>query len=124
MCESSEDHRAAGHGDHTAGRVAHVREIVVTAPDGRALTVSEAGEPDGVPIVFHHGTPGGRAAHNRAPEVLAGSRAIFYDRPGYGGSDRQHGRDVAACAADVAAIADTLGIDRFAVAGSSGGGPQ
>ena len=96
----------------------------MTAPDGRALTVSEAGEPDGVPIVFHHGTPGGRAAHNRAPDVLAGSRAIFYDRPGYGGSDRQRGRDVAACAADVAAIADALGLDRFAVAGTSGGGPH
>ena len=47
-----------------------MRELVVTTADGRALTVSEAGDPDGAPIVFHHGTPGGRAAHNRAPEVL------------------------------------------------------
>lgn len=105
-------------------RVAPMSDLTVVTPDGRRLTVTELGEPDGVPIVFHHGTPGNRAAHNRAPEVLVGSRAIFYDRPGYGGSDRQCGRTVADCAGDVAAIVDTLGIDRFAVFGSSGGGPH
>jgi pimeloyl-ACP methyl ester carboxylesterase len=49
---------------------------------------------------------------------------ITYDRPGYGGSDRHRGRTVAACAGDVAAIADALGIERFSVAGGSGGGPH
>lgn len=99
-------------------------DSVVATADGRRLAVTEMGERDGVPVFFHHGTPGNRAALNRAPDVIAGTRAIFYDRPGYGGSDRQHGRDVAACAADVAAIADALDIDTFAVLGSSGGGPH
>jgi pimeloyl-ACP methyl ester carboxylesterase len=101
-----------------------VRESTVETRDGRRLAVTEAGDPNGVPIVFHHGTPGTRSTHNRAPDVLAGARAIFYDRPGYGDSDRQHGRSVSACADDVAAVADALGIDRLAVFGSSGGGPH
>ena len=36
----------------------------------------------------------------------------------------QPGRDVASAAADVASIANALGIDRFAVMGHSGGGPH
>jgi pimeloyl-ACP methyl ester carboxylesterase len=53
-----------------------------------------------------------------------GVRLISYDRPGYGGSTRQAGRSVVDAADDVAAIADHLGIDRFAVVGRSGGGPH
>jgi pimeloyl-ACP methyl ester carboxylesterase len=53
-----------------------------------------------------------------------GVRLIAFDRPGYGGSDRRFGRSVADAAADVAAIADALGIEKFAVLGRSGGGPH
>jgi pimeloyl-ACP methyl ester carboxylesterase len=53
-----------------------------------------------------------------------GIRLIAYDRPGYGLSDRHRGRAVADAATDVAAVADNLGIDRFAVLGRSGGGPH
>lgn len=53
-----------------------------------------------------------------------GIRLIAYDRPGYGDSDRFEGRDVADAARDVEAIADQLELDRFAVAGRSGGGPH
>ena len=52
-----------------------------------------------------------------------GLRWVSYDRPGYGGSGPHDGRTVASAAADVAAIADALGIGRFAVFGHSGGGP-
>jgi pimeloyl-ACP methyl ester carboxylesterase len=48
-------------------------------------------------------------------------RWISYDRPGYGGSTPAAGRDLAATAADAAAVADALGIARFGVAGISGG---
>jgi pimeloyl-ACP methyl ester carboxylesterase len=51
-------------------------------------------------------------------------RLIAYDRPGYGDSTRYQGRSIAATAEDVRAIADHLGIERFAVAGRSGGGPH
>ena len=101
-----------------------MREFSLERTDGRRLAAAETGSPDGTPVVFHHGTPGGHAAHNLASGALDGARVIVYDRPGYGGSDRDRGRSVASCAADVAAIADELGIDSFAVFGSSGGGPH
>ncbi len=55
----------------------------------------------------------------------AGSRTqlITYDRPGYGGSDRQGGRRVSDGVEDVRAIADSPGLERFAVVGRSGGAP-
>ncbi len=53
-----------------------------------------------------------------------GLRWVSYDRPGYGGSSPYEGRTVASAADDVAAVADALGIDRFAVLGHSGGGPH
>lgn len=49
---------------------------------------------------------------------------ISYDRPGYGGSDRLPGRQVRDVAEDVRAIADSLGLERFAVVGRSGGAPH
>jgi pimeloyl-ACP methyl ester carboxylesterase len=73
-----------------------------------------------------HGTPGSRLL--RPPDEDAISQAkinlITYDRPGYGGSDRFPSRRVVDCAADVEAIADALGVSRFAVTGRSGGGPH
>ena len=53
-----------------------------------------------------------------------GVRLVSFDRPGYGGSDRLVSRRVVDAAPDAAAIADHLGIDRFAVLGRSGGGPH
>nr|AUN37583.1 alpha/beta hydrolase fold family hydrolase [uncultured bacterium] len=48
---------------------------------------------------------------------------IVAERPGYGGSDRQPGRKLLDWPGDVTALADTVGLDRFAVLGVSGGGP-
>ena len=53
-----------------------------------------------------------------------GIRLIGYDRPGYGGSDRDTDRSVASCAEDVQTIAETLEIERMAIWGYSGGGPH
>jgi pimeloyl-ACP methyl ester carboxylesterase len=47
---------------------------------------------------------------------------VTFDRPGFGGSDRREGRTVLDTAADVAGLADELGIDRFGVVGVSAGG--
>ena len=49
---------------------------------------------------------------------------VAYDRPGYGRSDPHLGRSVADAPADIAAIADELGFERFAVVGGSGGAPH
>ncbi len=53
-----------------------------------------------------------------------GIRLVSYARPSYGGSTSSPGRDVASAAGDVAQLADSLGLQRFAVMGSSGGGPH
>jgi pimeloyl-ACP methyl ester carboxylesterase len=99
---------------------------VALASDGRTLTFAEWGDPDGFPVFFLHGTPNSRFArhYDESKYVEAGARVITYDRSGYGGSDRHRGRRVVDCVGDVAAIADTLGIDRFAAMGASGGGPH
>jgi pimeloyl-ACP methyl ester carboxylesterase len=95
-------------------------------PDGRSLCFAEWGDPAGFPVLTLHGTPGNRL--NRHPDAeqyaRAGARVITYDRPGYGGSTRRPGRSVVDCVEDVAALADHLRLDRFAVTGGSGGGPH
>jgi pimeloyl-ACP methyl ester carboxylesterase len=98
----------------------------VSTPDGRTLAVSEGGDPAGVPVLVHSGTPNSRLLyepHVRDAEE-EGIRLFSYDRPGYGGSTRKRGRDIADCATDVAAVCDALGVDEFCVWGVSGGGPH
>jgi pimeloyl-ACP methyl ester carboxylesterase len=98
----------------------------ITTPDGRTLAVAEWGDPDGFPTFAFHGTPGGRISWWEDPTIYArhGLRRFTLDRPGYGDSTRQPGRSVSDIAADVAVIADALGVDRFSVSGGSGGGPH
>jgi pimeloyl-ACP methyl ester carboxylesterase len=98
----------------------------LTLPDGRTLAYAQWGDPVGRPIIALHGTPGCRLNRHPSNEMIAatGTRLITYDRPGYGRSDRHRGRQVVDCAADVAALADAVGLDTFAVTGGSGGGPH
>jgi pimeloyl-ACP methyl ester carboxylesterase len=102
------------------------RQQTTTAADGRTLCFAEWGDLDGFPVFSLHGTPGGRLNRHsdESKYAQAGAHLITYDRPGYGRSDRHPGRTVVDCVADVAAIADHLGIDRFSVVGGSGGGPH
>ncbi len=87
---------------------------------------AEWGDLDGKPVFALHGTPGCRLNRHPNDELVrsTGVRVVTYDRAGYGGSDRHGGRIVADCVGDVTAIADALGIGRFAVWGGSGGGPH
>ena len=98
----------------------------ITTADGRRLDLELSGPDGGQPLIFHTGTPGAGTLFE--PMVSAGSerglRHIAYSRPGYAQSARQPGRTVADCAADVTAIADHLGIERFLTVGWSGGGPH
>ncbi len=98
----------------------------VVTPDGRSLEVHEEGAPAGLPVVVHHGTPMSGLQYPPHVELAREQslRLLGYDRPGYGGSSRAPGRIVADCAADVAAIADALGLERYVTWGISGGGPH
>jgi pimeloyl-ACP methyl ester carboxylesterase len=103
-----------------------VREFDVTLSDGRVVHAYHTGQPDDFPVFWQHGTPN----IGRPPEPLfevatrLGMRWVSYDRPGYGGSTAHPGRTVGSAAEDTAAVADALGVDRFAVVGHSGGSPH
>lgn len=88
--------------------------------------MEDGGDPNGKPVLMHHGTPGAGLLYpaDEADARERGIRLIGYDRPGYGGSTPKPGRTVADCAADVRAIARALGVDRLATWGISGGGPH
>lgn len=111
-----------------------VRVTEVSGGGGRVLRVYDTGPgeagPAGardarLPVFWLHGTPmiGAPPTPLFAAAAEHGVRWVSYDRPGYGGSSAAPGRDVASGAADVEAIADVLGFDRFGVLGQSGGGP-
>ncbi|MEM8931047.1 MAG: alpha/beta hydrolase, partial [Acidobacteriota bacterium] len=101
-------------------------DLSMHLPDGRRLGYVELGDADGLPLIFFHGTPGSRKMFD-ADELMAripGLRLILPERPGYGLSDPQPDRTLLDWPQDVAALADQLGLDRFAVGGISGGGPH
>jgi len=102
-------------------------ESVVELADGRDLTFAQYGDPDGEAVVWCHGTPGAR--HQIPPDAPAhaersGIRIIVPDRPGVGGSSTDHNRTLLSWADDVEQLLDDVGVERFAVAGLSGGGPH
>lgn len=100
--------------------------IALDLPDGRVLDVQVSGPADGIPFVWHHGTPGCSYQPGDKQRVLheRGLRLVSYSRAGAQGSTRNKGRTVASIADDVAAIADHLGADRILTGGGSGGGPH
>jgi pimeloyl-ACP methyl ester carboxylesterase len=99
---------------------------IIPTSGGRQLDLRESGPAGGVPLVFHHGTPGSGVpvqAMARAASAR-GLRLVTFSRAGYGGSTRNPGRSVADVVPDVEAILDHLGAERCLVAGWSGGGPH
>jgi pimeloyl-ACP methyl ester carboxylesterase len=97
---------------------------LVTLADDRTLDVWEGGNPNGVPVVFHHGTPSGRlqavlgADAARRQDV----RLVSFNRPGYGRSTDTP-PSLASVGLDTLRVTEALGIHEFAVLGVSGGGP-
>ena len=98
----------------------------VRTPKGRTLLVEEGGDRRGQPVLVLAGSPNSRHLFGQQLELAEkqGIRLIGYDRPGYGGSSPDPGRTVADVAADVCCLADTLGLEHFALWGISGGGPH
>ncbi|HEY9312160.1 alpha/beta hydrolase [Williamsia sp.] len=98
----------------------------VAVGDNRRIGIAEFGSATGRAVFWLHGTPGARRQIPIEARRYAESeniRIIGLDRPGVGSSTPHSYDSVHSFADDLSTIADTLGIDRFAVIGLSGGGP-
>jgi pimeloyl-ACP methyl ester carboxylesterase len=106
-------------------RFPHHTELRVAIAGGDEVLVRDFGPDDAPAVIYHHDTPSCSydlpSGWGNKPD---GVRLITFDRPGYGASPHVAGRSVADAGRWSAAIADALGIDRFAVMGTSGGGPH
>jgi len=92
----------------------------------RRIGFAEFGDPQGRAIFWLHGTPGARRQIPVEARLYAEQnqiRLIGVDRPGIGSSTPHEYATVIDFADDLRTIADTLGIDKMAVIGLSGGGP-
>jgi len=93
-------------------------------PDGLCISYADTGDPHGRVVLYLHGTPGSRMQVGTPLSDVAttlGLRLVAPDRPGYGDSTFVP-YTVVDYAAMLARFADSLGIDRFGVVGTSGGG--
>ncbi len=102
------------------------QERSVESPDGRQIQVATMGDPSGLTVVFHHGTPGS-ASLVRYFQKIADQSSLFFvtfSRPGYGTSSRLEGRTVSSVVADVRIVLDALARETYVAVGWSGGGPH
>jgi len=102
------------------------REHAVELAGGRSLGVAEFGPPDGRAIFWFHGTPGARRQVPPAARRLARTenlRVIGVERPGIGKSTPHLYNSISEFADDLEELADALAVERFGLAGLSGGGP-
>ena len=100
--------------------------LAIRLPDGRRLAYTEAGRPDGFPIVYLHGAIGSPLSGDS--ELMRtiderGLRLLLVQRPGFGESTPLPGRTLLDFAGDVGAFADALRLERFGIVGVSAGGP-
>lgn len=101
-------------------------EDVAEVRGGRRLSFAEFGDPDGRPVVWLHGTPGGRRqipVEARTYAEEAGVRLIGVDRPGIGRSTPHLYPEILDFAPDLELLLDQLGIEELHTVGLSGGGP-
>jgi pimeloyl-ACP methyl ester carboxylesterase len=98
----------------------------VRLPRRRRLGYAEFGPAAGRALLWFHGTPGARRQIAPQARELAherGVRIVSVERPGVGESTPHAYEALVDFAADVERLCDALGIERFGVAGLSGGGP-
>lgn len=93
--------------------------------DGRLLAYAEWGDLNGHPLFDFRGLPSSRLGDAIDPAFLVSKRIrrITVDRPGMGESSFQPDRTLLEWAGDIAELADRLGLGRFWLLGTSGGGP-
>ena len=97
----------------------------IVAVQGREVGLAEYGDPAGRPVLALHGAPAARLLFEIADAAARarGFRLLCPDRPGYGRSAPDHEPVLGQRAANLEAVADALGLGRFAFLGVSGGAP-
>jgi proline iminopeptidase len=98
-------------------------QIAVEPP--HVLYVDESGNPDGIPVLFIHGGPGGGCSGGDRnffdPELY---RIVIFDQRGSGRSTPHaslEGNSTDKLVADIEVIRETLGIERWVIFGGSWG---
>jgi pimeloyl-ACP methyl ester carboxylesterase len=100
------------------------QDRILRLAGGRGLGFTDYGPADGFPVLFFHGFGTTRVICPPVePAAELGLRLIAVDRPGIGLSEPMPGRRLLDWPADVAAVADELGLQKFSIVGWSGGGP-
>lgn len=103
-----------------------IEQRKVELSTGITMNVALAGPKDAPPVILVHGFPEShRTWRDLVPLLSDRLRLVMPDLRGFGDSDRpQDVADYAAdtLVADIFALADTLGIDRFALVGHDWGG--
>ena len=102
-----------------------MQELLFTRSNGQTVAYFDYGQ-SGDAVFFHHGTPsaGPFQPHIRRNADANGFRIIEVVRPGYGSSTAISDRSVITASQINLEIADALGIENFAIFGTSGGGPH
>ena len=96
--------------------------VMVSTPNGW-VEVARAGS--GPAVLLIHGTPGSwRQAVPLAEDLADAFKVLLLSRPGYGRTHIRLGRTYEEQADLYATVLDSLGIDKVAIVGVSGGGPS
>ena len=94
--------------------------------DGRNLSYQIYGDPNGSPVIFSHGFSDSCLIKQPDDALTAslGVNIIAADQPGVGESSPKPGRTMVEWGSDMEELANALRLDRFSVAGHSGGAPH
>ncbi|HWT12044.1 MAG TPA: alpha/beta hydrolase [Allosphingosinicella sp.] len=103
-----------------------LRATRIGLPTGVTLTVQLGGPEDGEPILLLHGFPEShRTWRAVAPDLARDFRVVAPDQRGFAGSDKPVGVEeyrTDRILADLIALADALGLERFTLVGHDWGG--
>lgn len=98
----------------------------VSLATGVTLRVAFGGPEAGEPVILLHGFPEShRTWRHVAPDLARDHRVIVPDQRGFGGSDKPQGVEhyrIEETVADIFALADAFGVERFTLVGHDWGG--